>query len=136
MFIDGGAGIDLLLAGDAVANTLDSLLANTSTENGPIVNNVEALVTGSAIGKLTDAASLESYGITFTDANQDGNAEAVELTAFDASTSTGLMQADNGSFEHITNNSVDLTMDIASMPEDQNSAELQAIMFQLSTTPS
>ena len=81
--VDGGDGIDFLIT-DNKDLTLDDLLRNTDPNNGPIVQNVEVLISGDHALSLTDTAALKQYGIEL---GLDGDKET--LTLSDAWTQQG-----------------------------------------------
>lgn len=61
-FIDGGAGIDVLLSDDDIS--LDELLKNTAVEDGTVVKNVEMLIKGDDVcTSITALGDLNTYGI-------------------------------------------------------------------------
>ena len=74
--VDGGDGIDFLIT-DNKNLTLDDLLRNTDPNNGPIVQNVEVLISGDHALSLTDTAALKQYGIVL---GLDGDKETLTLT--------------------------------------------------------
>ena len=90
--VDGGDGIDFLIT-DNKDLTLDDLLRNTDPNNGPIVQNVEVLISGDDALSLTDTAGLKQYGIEL---GLDGDKET--LTLSDAWTQQGdaFVNADAG----------------------------------------
>ena len=90
--VDGGDGIDFLIT-DNKDLTLDDLLRNTDPNNGPIVQNVEVLISGDHALSLTDTAGLKQYGIEL---GLDGDKET--LTLSDAWTQQGdaFVNADAG----------------------------------------
>ena len=90
--VDGGDGIDFLIT-DNKDLTLDDLLRNTDPNNGPIVQNVEVLISGDHALSLTDTAGLKQYGIEL---GLDGDKETLTLT--DAWTQQGdaFVNADAG----------------------------------------
>ena len=90
--VDGGDGIDFLIT-DNKALPLDDLLRNTDPNNGPIVQNVEVLISGDHALSLTDTAGLKQYGIEL---GLDGDKET--LTLSDAWTQQGdaFVNADAG----------------------------------------
>ena len=90
--VDGGDGIDFLIT-DNKDLTLDDLLRNTDPNNGPIVQNVEVLISGDHALSLTDTAGLKQYGIEL---GLDGDKET--LTLSDAWTQRGdaFVNADAG----------------------------------------
>ena len=90
--VDGGDGIDFLIT-DNKDLTLDELLRNTDPNNGPIVQNVEVLISGDHALSLTDTAALKQYGIEL---GLDGDKETLTLT--DAWTQQGdaFVNADAG----------------------------------------
>ena len=90
--VDGGDGIDFLIT-DNKDLTLDDLLRNTDPNNGPIVQNVEVLISGDDALSLTDTAALKQYGIVL---GLDGDKET--LTLSDAWTQQGdaFVNADAG----------------------------------------
>ena len=64
--VNGGSGIDFIVSDDATLK-LDALLAGTG-ENGPIVDNVEVLITGADALSLTSVEQLaKDYGISIND---------------------------------------------------------------------
>ena len=81
--VDGGDGIDFLIT-DNKNLSLDELLRNTDPNNGPIVQNVEVLISGDHALSLTDTAALKQYGIEL---GLDGDKET--LTLSDAWTQQG-----------------------------------------------
>ena len=74
--VDGGDGIDFLIT-DNKDLTLDDLLRNTDPNNGPIVQNVEVLISGDHALSLTDTAALKQYGIVL---GLDGDKETLTLS--------------------------------------------------------
>ena len=90
--VDGGDGIDFLIT-DNKDLSLDELLRNTDPNNGPIVQNVEVLISGDHALSLTDTAALKQYGIEL---GLDGDKETLTLT--DAWTQQGdaFVNADAG----------------------------------------
>ena len=74
--VDGGDGIDFLIT-DNKNLSLDELLRNTDPNNGPIVQNVEVLISGDHALSLTDTAALKQYGIVL---GLDGDKETLTLT--------------------------------------------------------
>ena len=90
--VDGGDGIDFLIT-DNKNLSLDELLRNTDPNNGPIVQNVEVLISGDHALSLTDTAGLKQYGIEL---GLDGDKETLTLT--DAWTQQGdaFVNADAG----------------------------------------
>ena len=90
--VDGGDGIDFLIT-DNKDLSLDELLENTDPNNGPIVQNVEVLISGDHALSLTDTAGLKQYGIEL---GLDGDKETLTLT--DAWTQQGdaFVNADAG----------------------------------------
>lgn len=74
--VDGGDGIDFLIT-DNKDLTLDDLLRNTDPNNGPIVQNVEVLISGDHALSLTDTAGLKQYGIEL---GLDGDKETLTLS--------------------------------------------------------
>ena len=90
--VDGGDGIDFLIT-DNKNLSLDELLRNTDPNNGPIVQNVEVLISGDHALSLTDTAALKQYGIVL---GLDGDKETLTLT--DAWTQQGdaFVNADAG----------------------------------------
>ena len=74
--VDGGDGIDFLIT-DNKDLSLDELLRNTDPNNGPIVQNVEVLISGDHALSLTDTAALKQYGIEL---GLDGDKETLTLT--------------------------------------------------------
>ena len=74
--VDGGDGIDFLIT-DNKDLTLDDLLRNTDPNNGPIVQNVEVLISGDDALSLTDTAGLKQYGIEL---GLDGDKETLTLS--------------------------------------------------------
>ena len=74
--VDGGDGIDFLIT-DNKDLTLDELLRNTDPNNGPIVQNVEVLISGDHALSLTDTAALKQYGIVL---GLDGDKETLTLS--------------------------------------------------------
>ena len=90
--VDGGDGIDFLIT-DNKDLTLDDLLRNTDPNNGPIVQNVEVLISGDDALSLTDTAALKQYGIEL---GLNGDKET--LTLSDAWTQQGdaFVNADAG----------------------------------------
>ena len=74
--VDGGDGIDFLIT-DNKDLTLDELLRNTDPNNGPIVQNVEVLISGDHALSLTDTAGLKQYGIEL---GLDGDKETLTLS--------------------------------------------------------
>ena len=90
--VDGGDGIDFLIT-DNKDLSLDELLRNTDPNNGPIVQNVEVLISGDHALSLTDTAALKQYGIEL---GLDGDKET--LTLSDAWTQQGdaFVNADAG----------------------------------------
>ena len=90
--VDGGDGIDFLIT-DNKDLSLDELLRNTDPNNGPIVQNVEVLISGDHALSLTDTAGLKQYGIEL---GLDGDKETLTLT--DAWTQQGdaFVNADAG----------------------------------------
>ena len=90
--VDGGDGIDFLIT-DNKNLSLDELLENTNPNNGPIVQNVEVLISGDHALSLTDTAALKQYGIEL---GLNGDKET--LTLSDAWTQQGdaFVNADAG----------------------------------------
>ena len=90
--VDGGDGIDFLIT-DNKNLSLDELLRNTDPNNGPIVQNVEVLISGDDALSLTDTTGLKQYGIEL---GLDGDKET--LTLSDAWTQQGdaFVNADAG----------------------------------------
>ena len=90
--VDGGDGIDFLIT-DNKNLSLDELLRNTDPNNGPIVQNVEVLISGDHALSLTDTAALKQYGIEL---GLNGDKET--LTLSDAWTQQGdaFVNADAG----------------------------------------
>ena len=90
--VDGGDGIDFLIT-DNKDLSLDELLENTDPNNGPIVQNVEVLISGDHALSLTDTTGLKQYGIEL---GLDGDKET--LTLSDAWTQQGdaFVNADAG----------------------------------------
>ena len=74
--VDGGDGIDFLIT-DNKDLSLDELLRNTDPNNGPIVQNVEVLISGDHALSLTDTAALKQYGIVL---GLDGDKETLTLS--------------------------------------------------------
>lgn len=61
--VQGGSGIDFLLSGKNDDLHLNDILANTDTNDGPLVSGVEVLLKGDEIAALTSVQSLREYGI-------------------------------------------------------------------------
>ena len=62
--VDGGSGIDVMVHDGTLS--LDALLGGDGAGNGPIVNDVEVLITGKDALSLTSMDELSKVGITIT----------------------------------------------------------------------
>ena len=62
--VDGGSGIDVMVHDGTLS--LDALLGGDGAGNGPIVNDVEVLITGDKALSLTSMDELSKVGITIT----------------------------------------------------------------------
>lgn len=107
--VDGGDGIDFLITENEV--DLDELLTNTDPNKGPIVKNVEVLISGEGALSLTDTDMLKQYGIEL---GLDGNKET--LTLSDAWEQDG---------DRFVNHEANLTIQVSGL-EPANSAEEMA----------
>ena len=127
--IDGGDGIDFMVSTDE-GLSLDKLLTESGRDgnDGPIVNDVEVLITGKDALSLTNTEQLaKEYGITIgTDTNGD------ETLTLDMSK---WQDNGNGSFDYIGQEGVDLTLETNLTPApDTGDAEVQTQVFILNNT--
>ena len=112
--INGGSGVDFLLSTDSSLN-LAELLAGS--EDGPVVEDVEVLVTGDAAASLTSLGSLEEYGVSVA-TDEDGNA----TLTLDASVWSAM---EDGSFVTESGLTLQTTMTL-----DSDASDAQQYIFQ------
>ena len=99
--VDGGDGIDVMVHNGQLS--LDDLLNGDGADNGPIVRDVEVLITGDDALSLTSMAKLAEYGITID--KNDAGQDTLTLSA-DWKPAEG----DDGSYTYQGSNDVDLTL--------------------------
>lgn len=125
--IDGGDGIDFMVSTDE-GLSLDKLLTESGRDgnDGPIVNDVEVLITGKDALSLTNTEQLaKEYGITIgTDTNGD------ETLTLDMSK---WYDKGNGSFDYIGQEDLTLETNLTPVP-DTGDAEVQTQVFILNNT--
>ena len=121
--VDGGSGIDVMIHDKTLS--LDALLGGDGAGNGPIVNDVEVLITGDKALSLTSMDKLSEVGITIT--HGEGS-DTLSLSdgwkAVDSDTSDGVVS--------YTNETHDLTVqiDVSAM----NQSDVEQAIFILNNT--
>ena len=121
--VDGGSGIDVMIHDETLS--LDALLGGNGAGNGPIVNDVEVLITGNKALSLTSMDKLSEVGINIT--HGEGS-DTLSLSdgwkAVDSDTSDGVVS--------YTNETHDLTVqiDVSAM----NQSDVEQAIFILNNT--
>ena len=125
--VDGGSGIDFMVSQDDTLS-LDYLLTQSGRDvnhTGPIVNDVEVLITGEDALSLTNIGDLAKYGITL-----GTNARGDETLSLDMS--QWEQSGENGRFTYTGSNDVDLTLETNLPPSDPatpDNSEAQTQVF-------
>ena len=125
--VDGGSGIDFMVSQDDTLS-LDYLLTQSGRDvnhTGPIVNDVEVLITGENALSLTNIGDLAKYGITL-----GTNARGDETLSLDMS--QWEQSGENGRFTYTGSNDVDLTLETNLPPSDPatpDNSEAQTQVF-------
>ncbi len=127
--IDGGDGIDFMVSTDE-GLSLDKLLTESGRDgnDGPIVNDVEVLITGKDALSLTNTEQLaKEYGITIGTGTNGDETLTLDMSKW--------QDNGNGSFDYIGQEGVDLTLETNLTPApDTGDAEVQTQVFILNNT--
>ena len=127
--IDGGDGIDFMVSTDE-GLSLDKLLTESGRDgnDGPIVNDVEVLITGKDALSLTNTEQLaKEYGITIGTGTNGDETLTLDMSKWHDN--------GNGSFDYIGQEGVDLTLETNLTPvPDTGDAEVQTQVFILNNT--
>ncbi len=111
--VDGGQGIDFMVS-DKTDLSLDTILSNKDTDHGPLVNNIEVLITGKDALSLTSIDQLaEDYGIKL--GTDDQGQETLSLD------DRWQQQEDSNTFT-FTDGGVELTLQTVLTPQDNSDA--------------
>ena len=114
--VDGGQGIDFMVS-DKTELSLQGILDNTDTDDGPLVNNIDVLITGKDALSLTSIDQLAAdYGITL-----GTNSEGKETLSLD----DRWMPKDGAedTFTFTGKDGVDLTLQTVLTPQSNGDAE-------------
>ena len=129
--VDGGSGIDFMVSNNEDL-TLDYLLNKSGRDNqeGPLVNNIDVLITGGDALSLTNIGDLEKYGIRL-----ETQADGSETLSLDNRWKPE--QDTDGVTYHYNESGVDLTLETTLTPVDASptdSGEVAQQVFILSNS--
>lgn len=127
VLIDGGAGLDIILAGDT-ALTLDAMLANFDNrgtgaynEKMPMVHDVEIMIKGIDVTGLTSMDELASkYGIHIGKDSNGNNTLSLDKGWVKDGETNNFTNADNG-----------LSIETSNMTDITDSANTETIILQM-----
>ena len=127
--IDGGDGIDFMVSTEE-GLSLDKLLTESGRDGneGPIVNDVEVLITGKDALSLTNTEQLaREYGITIGTGSNGDETLTLDMSKW--------QDNGNGGFDYIGQPGVDLTLETNLIPTpDSGDAEVQTQVFILNNS--
>ena len=127
--VHGGSGIDFMVSDDA-GLTLESLLTGTGQGDGPIVKDVEVLITGKDALSLTSIDQLaEKYGITLGTGENGEETLSLDMDKWQAN--------DEGGFTYTGQDGADLTLETTLEPvsdAQSDAADVQQQVFLLSNS--